>query len=166
MPTVIYLDQAIFKWQLQHGQRMTFEELAKRAGITRQSLNRLKNGDTIAPDLDKINAICKVLECKPGDILIRQDTHNVSDNRVLEAVESIEMEQMLQKHKLELQQKMERAYVKHYKGWIVKIAYSDKPDIILLRPGASSQNPSSDDIVHLEGHLAEEWHRQNPNGFI
>ena len=74
MPIIIDLDRAIFEWQAKHGERMTYAELARRADITLPTLHRLKSGDLIHPDMRKINAICKVLECEPGDLLKREDT--------------------------------------------------------------------------------------------
>jgi len=74
MPIVIDIDTPLLEWQAKHGERMTYTELAKRAGITLASLNRLKAGDTIQADLRKINEICKVLECTPADLILRRET--------------------------------------------------------------------------------------------
>jgi putative transcriptional regulator len=64
-------DQAIFKWQAKHNERMTYAELAKRASITEPTIYRLTSGQATKLDLDKLNRICKVLECEPGDLLER-----------------------------------------------------------------------------------------------
>ena len=74
MPIVIDLDQAIFEWQARHGQRMTYAELAKQAGISIAALYRIKSGSMVRPDLRKINKICKVLECEPWELLMRVET--------------------------------------------------------------------------------------------
>ena len=74
MPIVIDLDQAIFDWQARHGQRMTYAELAKQAGISIAALYRIKSGSMVRPDLRKINKICKVLECEPWELLMRIET--------------------------------------------------------------------------------------------
>jgi putative transcriptional regulator len=74
MPTKINIEPALFNWQAKYGQRLTYEELASRAGISIAALYRMKSGAMIAPDLRKINELCKVLECEPGDIIVREDT--------------------------------------------------------------------------------------------
>ena len=74
MPIVIDLDQAIFDWQARHGERITYAELAKRAGISIAALYRIKSGSMVRPDLRKINKICKVLECEPWELLMRIET--------------------------------------------------------------------------------------------
>ncbi|MGB1286911.1 MAG: helix-turn-helix domain-containing protein, partial [Aggregatilineales bacterium] len=44
------------------------------ANISIAALYRIKSGNMIAPDLRKINELCKVLECEPGDLIKREDT--------------------------------------------------------------------------------------------
>jgi putative transcriptional regulator len=85
MPTFIDIEPALLRWQAKHNQRMTYDELAKRAGISIAALYRLKSGDVISPDLRKINEICKVLECEPGDLIFREQTSNFDDAAQLEA---------------------------------------------------------------------------------
>ena len=41
--------------------KMSLNELSEKVGISNVNLSNLKNG--------KVNAICNVLECQPGDIL-------------------------------------------------------------------------------------------------
>lgn len=90
MPTYINIEPALLRWQAKHGQRLTNEELAERAGISIAALYRLKSGEMIAPDLRKINEICKVLECQPGEIIVREPTGPVDELTSLE-VERIEI---------------------------------------------------------------------------
>lgn len=83
MPIVIDLDAAIGEWQAKHSERMTYTRLAEEAGITLASLNRLKNTEPhnlMRIDARKINAICKVLECEPGDLIKRQETADFTDS--------------------------------------------------------------------------------------
>lgn len=68
------LDPAIFRWQARHSEKMTYAELAKRAGISEPTIYRLTSGQPTKLDLGKLNRICKVLECEPGDLLERVDT--------------------------------------------------------------------------------------------
>src|SRR5215813_3766632 len=74
------LDPAIYKWQAKHNQKMTYAELAKRAGISEPTIYRLTSGQPTKLDLGKLNRICKVLECQPGDLLERVPTRE-EDNK-------------------------------------------------------------------------------------
>jgi len=49
--------------------KMKSVELAKLVGITEQNLSILKTGKAKAIRLSTLDAICKHLECQPGDIL-------------------------------------------------------------------------------------------------
>ena len=69
---------------------MTFEMLAENAGISIAALYRIKSGNMITPDLRKINALCKVLECDPGDIIVRESTGSSNEVTKLE-VERVEI---------------------------------------------------------------------------
>jgi putative transcriptional regulator len=90
MPTYIDIEPALLRWQAKHGRRMTNEELAELAGISIAALYRMKSGEMIAPDLRKINQICKVLECQPGEIIIREPTGKLDEVTRLE-VERLEL---------------------------------------------------------------------------
>ncbi len=48
---------------------MSVTELSERVGITMANLSILKNGKAKAIRLTTLDAICKALECQPGDIL-------------------------------------------------------------------------------------------------
>lgn len=48
---------------------MSLTELSERVGITMASLSILKNGKAKAIRLSTLEAICKALDCQPGDIL-------------------------------------------------------------------------------------------------
>lgn len=49
--------------------KMSVTELAERVGITIANLSILKNGKAKAVRLSTLEAICKALDCQPGDIL-------------------------------------------------------------------------------------------------
>jgi len=49
--------------------KMSVTELSKRAGITMANLSILKNGKAKAVRFSTLEAICKTLDCQPGDIL-------------------------------------------------------------------------------------------------
>ena len=50
---------------------MTLAELAERAGVTVVNLSVLKNGRARAVRFSTLTAICRVLDCQPGDLLTR-----------------------------------------------------------------------------------------------
>ncbi len=49
--------------------KMSVTELADRVGITMANLSILKNGKAKAIRFSTLEAICKALDCQPGDIL-------------------------------------------------------------------------------------------------
>lgn len=49
--------------------KMSVTELSKRVGITMANLSILKNGKAKAVRFSTLEAICKTLDCQPGDIL-------------------------------------------------------------------------------------------------
>lgn len=49
--------------------KMSVTELADRVGITMANISILKNGKAKAIRLSTLDAICKALECQPGDLL-------------------------------------------------------------------------------------------------
>ena len=49
--------------------KMSVTELAEKVGITMANVSILKNGKAKAVRLETMEAICKALECQPGDIL-------------------------------------------------------------------------------------------------
>jgi putative transcriptional regulator len=49
--------------------KMSLTELAEKVGITLANLSILKTGKARAIRFSTLEAICKALECQPGDIL-------------------------------------------------------------------------------------------------
>jgi putative transcriptional regulator len=54
---------------LLHARRMTLTELAERVGLTLANLSILKTGKAKAIRFSTLAAICRELECQPGDVL-------------------------------------------------------------------------------------------------
>ncbi|MCX9148103.1 helix-turn-helix domain-containing protein [Erythrobacter sp. WG] len=54
---------------LLHARRMTLTELADRVGLTLANLSILKTGKARAIRFSTLAAICRELECQPGDLL-------------------------------------------------------------------------------------------------
>ena len=49
--------------------KMRSRELAERVGITEQNISLLKSGKVRGVRFDTLDAICRVLQCQPGDLL-------------------------------------------------------------------------------------------------
>ena len=56
--------------------KMSLTELSQRVGITMANLSILKNGHARAVRMSTLEAICKVLKCQPGDILVYEESDN------------------------------------------------------------------------------------------
>ena len=57
--------------------KMSLNELSEKVGITLANLSILKNGKAKAVRLSTLDAICRALDCTPGDILeYRPDNNN------------------------------------------------------------------------------------------
>lgn len=63
MAVVVNLDVMLAK------RKMSLTELSDQVGITIANLSILKNGRAKAIRFSTLEAICRVLECQPGDIL-------------------------------------------------------------------------------------------------
>ena len=63
MAIIINIDVMLAK------RKMSVTELAERVGITMANVSVLKNGKAKAIRFSTLEAICKALECQPGDIL-------------------------------------------------------------------------------------------------
>ena len=53
--------------------KMSLSELADRVGLTLANLSILKTGKAKAVRFTTLEAICRVLDCQPGDILEYRD---------------------------------------------------------------------------------------------
>lgn len=53
--------------------KMSMTELSKRVGITMANLSVLKNGKAKAIRFSTLDAICRALNCQPGDLLIYEE---------------------------------------------------------------------------------------------
>lgn len=63
MPIVVNIDVMLAR------RKMQSKELAERLGITPANLSILKTGKAKGVRFDTLEAICKILDCQPGDIL-------------------------------------------------------------------------------------------------
>jgi putative transcriptional regulator len=63
MPIIVNLDMQLVK------RKMKLTDLAERVGITIANLSILKQGRAKAIRFSTLDAICRELDCQPGDIL-------------------------------------------------------------------------------------------------
>ena len=63
MAIIITIDVMLAK------RKMSVTELADKVGITMANISVLKNGKAKAIRFSTLEAICKALDCQPGDIL-------------------------------------------------------------------------------------------------
>lgn len=70
MTIIINIDVMLAK------QKMSVTELSEKVGITMANLSILKNAKAKAVRFSTLEAICKALECQPGDILEYKNDEN------------------------------------------------------------------------------------------
>ena len=63
MPIIVNLDVMMAK------RKMSLNELSEKVSLTLANLSILKTGKAKAVRFSTLEAICKALECQPGDIL-------------------------------------------------------------------------------------------------
>lgn len=63
MPIIINLDVMMAR------RKMSLNELSEKVGITISNLSILKTGKAKAIRIETLEAICKALNCQPGDLL-------------------------------------------------------------------------------------------------
>ena len=63
MPIILRLDRVMAD------RKMSLNELSEKVGVANVNLSKLKNGRVSAIRFSTLDAICKALNCQPGDIL-------------------------------------------------------------------------------------------------
>jgi putative transcriptional regulator len=71
MTIIINLDVMLAK------RKVRSKDLAESVGITEQNLSLIKTGKVKGLRLSTLDAICKFLDCQPGDILEYQKSDNL-----------------------------------------------------------------------------------------
>lgn len=64
MPIRVNLDRVLLQ------RRMSLTELADRVGVTIANLSILKTGKARAVRFSTLSALCRELDCQPGDLLV------------------------------------------------------------------------------------------------
>lgn len=68
MPIIVNLDVMMAK------RKMSLNELSEKIGLTLANVSILKTGKAKAIRFTTLEAICKVLDCQPGDLLEYTDS--------------------------------------------------------------------------------------------
>lgn len=71
MPIIVRIDLELAR------RKMSVGEFAERVGLTPANVAVLKNGRAKAVRFSTLDAMCRVLECQPGDLLERVDEADV-----------------------------------------------------------------------------------------
>jgi len=74
MAMIINIDVMLAK------RKMRVTELSEYVGITMANISILKNGKAKAIRFSTLEAICKALECQPGDILEYKNDEDIKEN--------------------------------------------------------------------------------------
>lgn len=75
MAIIINLDVMMAK------RKKSLTELSKEVDITMANLSVLKNNKAKAIRLQTLDAICRALDCQPGDILAYEPDENSTENK-------------------------------------------------------------------------------------
>ncbi len=75
MPIIVNLDVMMAK------RKVSLNELSERVDLTLSNLSILKTGKAKAIRFSTLDAICKALNCQPGDILEYVNDENKTTNR-------------------------------------------------------------------------------------
>ncbi|MBQ6879350.1 MAG: helix-turn-helix transcriptional regulator [Bacteroidales bacterium] len=75
MPIIVNVDVMLAKRKMSSG------ELAEKVGITQANLSILKTGKAKAVRFSTLSALCKALDCQPGDILEYQPGEEENDEQ-------------------------------------------------------------------------------------
>ena len=65
MPIRVQLDRVLLD------RRMSLTELADRVGVTLANLSILKTGKARAVRFSTLDALCRELDCQPGDLIVQ-----------------------------------------------------------------------------------------------
>lgn len=74
MPIIVNLDVMMAR------RKVSLNELSTRVDLTLSNLSILKNGKAKAIRFSTLEAICKALDCQPGDILAFENDENTTSD--------------------------------------------------------------------------------------
>lgn len=73
MPIILHLDR------IMSDRKMSLNELAAKVGITNVNMSRIKTGKIRAIRFSTLDAICEVLKCQPGDIIVHMSAEEARE---------------------------------------------------------------------------------------
>ena len=82
MPIRVKLDRMLVE------RRMSLTELADRVGVTLANLSILKTGKARAVRFSTLDALCRALNCQPGDLLVFEPGPPDTEEDGLEGIEA------------------------------------------------------------------------------
>lgn len=65
----VKLREAMENHRRRTGERITYEGLAKKTGLSRRTLESIASRETYNTTLDTISKLCQALGCQPGELL-------------------------------------------------------------------------------------------------
>ena len=68
---IVKLREAMKRFHAETGERLTYEKLAERTGLSRPTLEAIGSRQDYNPTLSTIDRLCEALRCQPGDLLER-----------------------------------------------------------------------------------------------
>lgn len=74
MPIRVNLDRVLLD------RRMSLTELSEKVGVTIANLSILKTGKAKAVRFSTLDALCRTLECQPGDLLVYEPGPPMEDD--------------------------------------------------------------------------------------
>ncbi|MGG0740725.1 helix-turn-helix domain-containing protein [Niallia taxi] len=80
MAIIINIDVMLAK------RKMSVTELSEKVGITMANLSILKNGKAKAVRITTLEAICKALDCQPGDVLEYRPDNDEGDRVINQSI--------------------------------------------------------------------------------
>lgn len=74
MPIRVNLDRVLLE------RRMSLTELSDKVGVTIANLSILKTGKAKAVRFSTLDALCRILDCQPGDLLVYEPGPPMQDD--------------------------------------------------------------------------------------
>ncbi|UJB68547.1 helix-turn-helix transcriptional regulator [Acaryochloris sp. 'Moss Beach'] len=66
---LIKLREVMANYRQKTGERLTYEILAKKTGLSKATLESLASRNSYNPRLSTIEQLCRALKCTPGELL-------------------------------------------------------------------------------------------------
>lgn len=66
---VVKIREAMERYRYRTGERLTYEKLAERTGLSRTTIEAIASRPGYNTTLATVEKLCEALECSPGDLL-------------------------------------------------------------------------------------------------